>query len=82
MQLCSPDDSILLLENGVLAALTHHPYSAQLTSLMSAGVKVFALGNDIMARGIESKIRADITLTDYQGFVQLSTEHTRVQSWY
>ena len=82
LQVCGKDDGILLLEDGVFGALTSSPCATELTTLLVAGVKIYALAPDVNARGLLEKIREDILITDYNGFVKLSIEHSCVQSWY
>jgi tRNA 2-thiouridine synthesizing protein B len=82
LQVCGQQDGILLLEDGVFGALTSSPCADELTAIIDAGVKVYALKGDVSARGLNEKIHAAIQLTDYNGFVQLSIEHKCVQSWY
>lgn len=82
LQVCSKKDGILLLEDGVFGALTNAPCAEELSAMIAEGVKVYALTGDVNARGIQEKLRGDIFLTDYNGFVQLSIEHNCVQSWY
>lgn len=82
LQVCGKQDGILLLEDGVFGALTSAPCAEELSTLIGTGLKVYVLADDVNARGLLEKIRSDIQLTDYNGFVQLSIEHNCVQSWY
>lgn len=82
LQVCGKKDGILLLEDGVFGALSSAPCATELTAVIKAGAKVYALASDVNARGLNEKIRSDVTLTDYNGFVQLSVDHSCVQSWY
>jgi tRNA 2-thiouridine synthesizing protein B len=82
LQICGKHDGILLLEDGVFGGLFSAPCAEELSTLINSGMKVYALINDVNARGLQEKIRKDICLTDYIGFVQLSIEHNCVQSWY
>ena len=82
LQLCGKSDSILLLEDGVFGAMNSAPCTQEISKLVEQGVKVYALEGDVKARGLQEKIRTDIIVTDYCGFVQLTTEHRCVQSWY
>ena len=82
LQICGKQDGILLLEDGVFGALISAPCAQELSELIQSGVKVYALVNDVNARGLQEKIRKDILVTDYSGFVALSIDHNCVQSWY
>jgi len=82
LQVCGSQDGILLLEDGVFGALNSSPCTEELSTMIKMGVKVYALSGDINARGLQEKLRSDVLVTDYNGFVQLSIEHNCVQSWY
>jgi tRNA 2-thiouridine synthesizing protein B len=82
LSVCTEKDSILLLEDGVFGAIPGAPSSAQFQSQMARGVNIFALSEDVAARGITQKILRDIRLISYDDFVSLSTTHERIQSWY
>lgn len=70
---------ILLIEDGVISAAAHSQTS-MLTKLATQG-RVYALQNDIEARGIASKVADNIKLVDYEGFVDLVVEHGTSVSW-
>jgi len=71
------DDSLLLIEDGVYAAIK----SGKAASLLS-GRKVSVLGADLAARGIsEDKLIDGIEVIDYAGFVDLVEANDKVQSW-
>lgn len=82
LKVCTERDGVLLLEDGVFGATTFAPGADELQMLSQRGVKVFALMNDIKARGLEEKLAPNITLIDYNTFVQLTLDHRCVQSWY
>lgn len=82
LQVCGKQDGILLIEDGVFGALSSAPCAEELSEMIAAGVKVYVLTGDVKARGLTEKLRSDVLLTDYTGFVQLSIEHNCVQSWY
>ncbi|MGV8836730.1 sulfurtransferase complex subunit TusB [Cellvibrio sp.] len=82
LRVCVERDGILLLEDGVFGTITSAPGADELQLLIQRGVKVFALINDIKARGLEEKLAPNIELIDYNTFVQLTLDHRCVQSWY
>lgn len=82
LSVCTERDGILLLEDGVFGATTSAPGADELQMLSQCGLKVFALMNDIKARGLEGKVAPNIELVDYNTFVQLTLDHRCVQSWY
>jgi tRNA 2-thiouridine synthesizing protein B len=71
--------TILLIEDGVYAAVAGGSAAAQLASLTD--VKICALGSDLKARGVADKLADGIEVVDYTGFVELATANDKVQSW-
>lgn len=82
LSVCQSRDSILLIEDGVFSGILNAPTALQLESARLEGVEIFALFEDIEARGLQEKLAPGITVVDYTGFVQLSIDHNCVQSWY
>lgn len=82
LQVCTKYDAILLLEDGVFGASKGSPLAEQLQRLIADNIKVYAMINDVKARGIGEKLLDNIQLIDYENFVQLTIEHRCVQSWY
>ena len=71
------DDALLLIEDGVYAAVKNGKAAAGL-----AGLKVTVLGPDLAARGIgEDKLIDGVTVVDYAGFVDMVEANDKVQSW-
>ncbi len=71
------DDALLLIEDGVYAAVKNGKAAARLK-----GLKVSVLGPDLAARGIgEDKLVDGITIVDYAGFVDMVETNDKVQSW-
>jgi tRNA 2-thiouridine synthesizing protein B len=74
---CREGDTLLLIEDGVYAAVAAGKASAKLQ-----GLKLAALGADLKARGIaEDKLIAGTQIVDYGGFVDMVATTDRVQSW-
>ena len=72
--------SILLIEDGVFAALNGSAVAAKVKEAMGK-VTIYALGPDLDARGIADKVIDGIKVVDYAGFVDLACENDKVQSW-
>jgi len=72
--------AILLIEDGIYAAINNSKVSDKVKSAMS-NLTVYALEPDIKARGMQDKIMEGIKMVDYNGFVDLTVEHGAVQSW-
>ena len=81
LRLAQPDDAILLIEDGVYAALAKAAHAQKITSRMDE-FSFYALGPDVAARGLNDVPLIDgITVVDYEGFVDLVTENDVTQSW-
>lgn len=70
------DSTVLLIEDGVFAALKGSAVADKLS-----GAKIVALQSDVSARGIDANLADGVELVDYAGFVDLVTENEKVQSW-
>ena len=79
LRVCSADDIILLLEDGVYAALATGEW---LQALLGKAAAVYALQPDITARGLNDRIASAIKTVDYAGFVQLCAEQPNMMAWY
>lgn len=73
--------AVLLIEDGVYAALTQTSVEGQVKGALDTS-KVYALGPDLQARGLsEERVIPGISVVDYAGFVDLAAEHDKVQAW-
>ncbi len=81
LRLAQRGSSILLIEDGVYAAMADNKASEQLTARMD-DYQYYVLGPDIAARGLAAKtLIENCKVVDYAGFVDLAAEHDSVQSW-
>ncbi len=69
-------DSILLLEDGVYAAMP----GSQSDSIDN--LHLYAIDVDVNARGLQDKLIPGVEIVDYARFVELTTTHKSVVSWY
>lgn len=70
-------DTLLLIEDGVYAAIKNATAASRLD-----GLDVAVLGSDLAARGItEDKLIDGISVVDYAGFVDLVEAKDSTQSW-
>ena len=66
LSLCNSDSSILLIEDAVVGALSNTSVSDRLAEAARSGIKIFALGEDLQARGLpKDRVIGQITLVDY-----------------
>jgi tRNA 2-thiouridine synthesizing protein B len=76
-----PGSAILLIEDGVYAALKGTSHEDMVRGAVSSH-SVYVLGPDLLARGMKPEQVIDgISVVDYGGFVDLATEHDKVQAW-
>ncbi|RLA00480.1 MAG: sulfurtransferase complex subunit TusB [Gammaproteobacteria bacterium] len=81
LRVAKPGSAILLIEDGVIAALKDGEKASEITNRMD-DFSFYVLGPDVNARGLENKPLIDgINVVDYGGFVDLATEQDSVQAW-
>ena len=81
LRLAKPGSSILLIEDGVYAALEKTAHGTKLAGRME-DFSFYVLGPDIAARGLsDAALIEGMTVVDYAGFVDLVAEHHVTQSW-
>jgi tRNA 2-thiouridine synthesizing protein B len=74
-------DSILLMEDGAYAALANSDFAENITSRLS-DFSFYVLGPDLAARGLgDIPLIEDVSVVDYEGFVDLVAENDVTQSW-
>jgi tRNA 2-thiouridine synthesizing protein B len=71
LRVCASKDAILLCGDGA--------YGLHTPDLQIKGVKVFVLAEDMQARNLPLPDWADSV--DYPGFVQLSLDYDKVNTW-
>lgn len=69
-------DAILLVEDAIYAAIPEHKMHNML-----GDIKVYALDADVMARGCTVKISKATKIIGYDGFVELTEQHSNVVTW-
>jgi tRNA 2-thiouridine synthesizing protein B len=79
--MANPGDSILMIEDGVYAALANAEFAKKMTDRLD-NFSFFVLGPDVAARGLNDTLLIEgIGVVDYEGFVDLVTENEVTQSW-
>lgn len=71
-------DEILLRQDAVIAALSG---TRALDLLLAAPISIYALQEDIEARGISAQILTGIGQLSYTDFVRLTVKHEQLISW-
>jgi tRNA 2-thiouridine synthesizing protein B len=81
LRLAQPGSSVLLIEDGVYAAMAKASNAEKISSRME-DISFYVLGPDVAARGLNDIPLIDgVTVVDYEGFVDLVTEQDVTQSW-
>ncbi len=81
LRLAAKGSAVLLFEDGVIGAMKNTKHSDAVANAMS-DLSFYVLGPDIKARGLsDENVFHGIKVIDYDGFVDLTTEHNTVQSW-
>jgi tRNA 2-thiouridine synthesizing protein B len=73
--------AILLIEDAVYSVVDCQDNAKLHEQIKSMGLHCYCLQEDIEMRGLHSKVADCFELTDYAGFVQLSLDYDKVQSW-
>ena len=87
LNVASPPDAILLIEDGVYGAIstpkTTNEHLSCIKKLMREGTRFYALEPDLTARGIStSTLLANIRPIDDLTFVSLASAARAIQSWF
>ncbi|KQN63961.1 sulfurtransferase complex subunit TusB [Erwinia sp. E602] len=77
-RLLAAGDDLLLLQDGVLAALAG---SQALESLQLAPISIYVLKDDVEARGLSAQISTSVMQVGYTDFVRLTVKHPQQMTW-
>ena len=81
LRLAKPGSSILLIEDGVYAAVRDAAHAEKISGRLE-DFSFYVLGPDAAARGLkDTRLLEGVTTVDYGGFVDLVAEHDATQSW-
>ncbi|NHB94017.1 sulfurtransferase complex subunit TusB [Photorhabdus cinerea] len=71
-------DDVLFIQDGVLAGIEGNRY---LPTLISRGVTLYALKEDIEARGLVGQVSDKVQVINYTDFVNLTVKHHQQFAW-
>ncbi|MBD2815610.1 sulfurtransferase complex subunit TusB [Xenorhabdus budapestensis] len=71
-------DDVLLIQNGVLLSVNGNRYLAE---LIRTGAGIYALQDDLDARGLANQVSDRVQVVNYNGFVSLTVKHQQSFSW-
>lgn len=78
LRLLAPGDDVLLLQDGVLAALEG---SSALEMLLNIPISVYVLKEDLEARGLIGQNSIRTSVVSYTDFVTLTVKHSQQMTW-
>ncbi len=78
LRMLRPEDDLLLLSDGVTAALEGGSYIAL---LLNAPITVHVLKDDVDARGLGGQISSSVVRVGYTDFVSLTVKHAVQMHW-
>lgn len=78
LRLLAEGDDVLLLQDGVIAALDG---STTLVALLSVPINLYALREDLEARGLFAQISSKVVAVSYTDFVQLTVRNPQQMAW-
>ena len=74
-------DALLFIEDGV-NALLNGSLSVKAINPLSENHAIYCLKADAQARGLLTRLPSWVTVVDYDGFVELTEQHTKTLSWF
>ncbi|MEQ4924465.1 sulfurtransferase complex subunit TusB [Proteus hauseri] len=78
LSLLTKQDDVLLIQDGVLAVLEGNPL---LKFCLKQQIPIYALIDDVVARGLKDQASHHITLVNYGDFVDLTVKHPQQMHW-
>ena len=78
LRLMGEGDDLLLVADGVLAAVEHSHF---VEILRAAPISIHVLNEDAQARGLCAQISSDVIVVSYTDFVRLTVKHAAQISW-
>ncbi|CUR53520.1 Protein TusB [Serratia symbiotica] len=78
LRFVTKDDVILLLQDGVLSGLINNIHYKL---LLNTSISIYALEEDIKARGLMNFVSHKIIIIKYSNFVELTEKHYNQIAW-
>lgn len=78
LQSTKSSDCILLIQDSVVSAISSNKH---LELLLDTKAPIYALCEDVVARGLTLMVDIRIPLVNYKGFVKLTAQHLQQMSW-
>ncbi|CUX95747.1 Protein TusB [Candidatus Gullanella endobia] len=78
LRIVQPSDELLLLSDGVIAGLNGSLFENMLSA---SSLVLYALENDIIARGLFDYFSNNIAIISYNDFIRLTEKHIQHMAW-
>lgn len=78
LRIVKPRDDFIMLSDGVIAGLLNSPAEC---ALRASSMMIYALENDIVARGLSDYLSDNIIIVSYKQFVKLTEKHSSQMRW-
>jgi len=78
LRIVKPRDDLILLSDGVIAGLKN---SKAQCALSASYMNIYALENDIIARGLSNYLSDNIIIVSYIQFVKLTEKKSKLITW-
>ncbi|TCV93623.1 sulfurtransferase complex subunit TusB [Biostraticola tofi] len=78
LRIVAEGDDLLLIQDGVMAGLKD---CAALAQLCQTPLGLYALKNDVEARGLAAHFSDNVALVSYNEFVELTVKHRQQMAW-
>lgn len=78
LALLTKHDAVLLIQDGALAVVAENPL---LRYCLQQQITVYALIDDVIARGLKDQVASSINLINYHDFVDLTVKHPQQIHW-
>lgn len=75
--LLKPGDALLFIEDGI-----YYCIGDDIDRPAKRDISIYALGEDLAARGLSDRSTKVAELTNYDGFVRLCCQYEKVVSWF
>lgn len=80
-QAAKNESALLLIEDAVYLTVNSPDNAALHEKINALALPCYILKEDLIARGLSLNLADCFSVVDYVGFVQLTLDHSKIQSW-
>ncbi|QJC31345.1 sulfurtransferase complex subunit TusB [Enterobacteriaceae endosymbiont of Macroplea mutica] len=82
LDILNKNDDLILIQDGILAGLSNSFFHKKIKQIKSQKkISIFAIHDDITARGLLNNFSKEIIIIDYNKFVSLTIKHKQQILW-